>query len=778
MRSILSAIGLLPAAFSAGLAAQPLPPARSLPPAPTAAGATVRSADAPAAGIRLQLEPTLREAPPAEPGGGATFARGETLESRVGRETTLRGNAEIRRDDTVVQADRLTFYETDDEVIAIGNVRVAREGQVFTGPQLQLKLDSNTGTFESPTFSLPSVGGRGHAARVEFLGRDRVALTDAVYSTCRPEDPDWYLKAESLTLDQTGDYGVGDSAKLVFLGVPILAAPVFAFPLGSERRSGLLPPTVSLTSRTGVELQVPYYFDIAPNRDLTLAPMLMARRGLQLGGHYRYLEPTYSGETRAEYMSHDRLTDSDRWLLDSRQIVTNWGGWAGGWQIRGVSDDRYFVDFSRSIVGSAERSLPRHVYAARGFGDWSFYANLLQYQNILEARAAPPYDRLPQLQLSTLQRDRMGFDLALQSDASWFRRDLPGSPEGARLVVNPSASYPINGPGWFVVPRVAVHATSYRLDFNPAGPTDIDRVLPTASVDSGLVMERPFSVGGREMLQTLEPRLFYVFTPYRDQAQIPVFDSAINTLSYTTLFSDRIFLGNDRIANANQLTPGVVSRLIDPETGIETLRLGIAQRFYFEPQRVTLPGNVGRTDPRSDVLLVASGELGGGHGFDAGLQYSLRESRVPQFDLAWRWWPSQARIVNLAARYRSLDFAQIDASWRWPVSARWTTLGRLNYSVLREQLEPATGQIRQVAPQLLEGIAGFEYSADCWTARFVMQTFVTAQSQRTNAFFVQLELAGLARLGLNPLDILARNIPGYTVSDQRRPSPSRFYGYE
>jgi LPS-assembly protein len=756
MRSTHFVIGLLPAAFSAVLAAQDTLPD----------------------GVRLRLDPQLRETAHPATAPGPVYARGSSIAARAGRDVTLRGDAEIRRDGTVIRADRLTYYETDDEVIAIGNVRIVRDGQVFTGPELQLKLDGNTGTFRAPRFSLPAPGGQGSASMVEFTGRERVTLNDAIYSTCRPEDPDWYLRADSLTIDPDGEQGVGSGARLVFMGVPILGTPFFAFPLGDERRSGLLPPTLSLTSRNGAEVRVPFYWNMAPNRDLTLAPMLMARRGVQLGAHYRYLEPSYYGETEAEYTPRDQVTGTDRWMFDSRQNVVDWGGWSGGWRVRGVSDDNYFVDFSRSIVSSSERSLPRSVYAARAFGDWVLGANVLKYQNILDARLSPPYDRLPQLQLTTVQRDRMGFDLALMSDASWFRRNLAGSAEGARLVVNPSATYPVDGPGWFVLPRLSVHATSYRLDLNPAGPTDIDRVVPTASVDAGVVMERPLSVGGRDLLQTLEPRLFYVYTPYRNQDQIPIFDTALNTVNYATLFSDRLFSGNDRIANANQLTPGVVSRLIDPQTGIEALRVGVAQRLYFDSQRVTIPGVPTRTDSRSDLLVAASGELGGGHGFDAGVQFSVRESRVPQLDVAWRWWPSQVRIFNLAARYRTLDFAQIDASWRWPLSRRWSTVGRLNYSVLREQLDPATGQVRQVSPQLLEGVAGFEYSADCWTTRLVMQSFVTAESQRTSAFFVQLELAGLGRIGLNPLDILTRNIPGYRVLDQQRARSSRFYGYE
>jgi LPS-assembly protein len=402
---------------------------------------------------------------------------------------------------------------------------------------------------------------------------------------------------------------------------------------------------------------------------------------------------------------------------------------------------------------------------------------MLSYQNILDARNAPPFERLPQLQLST-RRDLGGFDFALQTDASWFTRDLPGSAVGARFVANPTISYRMGGPGWFLVPRLSVHATSYRLDVNPLGPTDIDRVVPTASLDAGLVLERPVRFGGRDLLQTLEPRLFYVNAPYREQGQIPVFDTAVRPLGFASLFSERIFSGNDRIADANQLTPGLVSRIIDPETGVETVRLGIAQRWYFEPQRVTIPGVPSRTDRRTDVLLGASAALGGGHGVDAGAQYSVGDQRVPQFNVAWRWWPSAARVFNLEARYRELDFAQLEASWRQPISGRWTTLGRLNYSVLREQIDPGGELRRTVSPQLIEALAGFEYASDCWTTRFVVQNFLAAEGRRTNVFFLQLELSGLARLGLNPLDILARNIPGYRVLDRQQVQPSRFYGYE
>jgi LPS-assembly protein len=235
------------------------------------------------------------------------------------------------------------------------------------------------------------------------------------------------------------------------------------------------------------------------------------------------------------------------------------------------------------------------------------------------------------------------------------------------------------------------------------------------------------------------------------------------------------------VADANQLTAAALTRVINPETGIESLRLGLAERFYFTPQRVTLPGQVlpyNATPTRSDLLMLASGNLGGGHTIDAGVQFSVADQSMPRMGASWRWWPSYDRLFNVALRYKELDYSQIDASWRWPISGRWNSVGRANYSVLREQYDSTTGTNIAVQPQLLEGLLGFEYQEDCWTLRFVVQRFLTATSTSTSAIFAQLELGGLGRFGLDPFDILRRNIPGYRPPSRREIPPSRFYGYE
>lgn len=727
---------------------------------------------------RLRLETELREANLDADAARPTFARGDSVDGRASRETTLEGRAEVRRGGTAIRGDRLTIYEADDEVVGVGNVRIAREGMIFTGPELTLKLDANEGSFASPRYYLPATGARGAAERADFLGRGEVEMSQATYTTCKPEDPDWYLRAESFTLDRTADEGSARWATLYFKDLPIFKAPALAFPLGDGRRSGFLPPTLSLKNTSSAGVLLPYYWNIAPNRDFTFFTNATVRRGLQLGGLARYLEPNANGATRFEYNPNDLEAQSARWMIDSTHAVTNWNGFSGGWVLRGVSDDRYYVDYSRSIAQSAERSLPRSVFVTRSIGDTVVTARALAYQNILDARGAPAYNRLPQINLVHTQRDLAGFDFLANADATEFSRDLDGSAQGARMIVNPSLAYPVSGSAWFLTPKASVHATSYRLDVNPLGPESIDRVLPTVSLDSGLVFERATTFGGREMTQTLEPRLLYVYTPYRDQSLIPVFDSAVSNLSFATLFNEQLFVGGDRIADANQITVGAVSRFIEPSTGIESLRLGAAQRVYFNEQRVTIPGIPSRIVSRSDVLLVGSGNLGGGHNVDASVQVSVVDSNVPRFGVSWRYWPAHDRLFNLALRYQELDYAQIDTSWRWPVSRRWSTLGRVNYSVLREGIDPKTGVLGPTQPQLLEGVFGLEYTADCWVSRAVVQRYVTATSQRTTAFFVQLELNGLGRFGQDPFDILTRNIPGYRPPSTRPATPSRFFGYE
>jgi LPS-assembly protein len=738
-------------------------------------------ASVPAAGdppLTLRLERSLSEVAADVSEGRPLYGRGDTLSGRPGRDITLEGDAELRRAGTAVRAGRLTYYVEDDEVVAVGNVRVTRQGNVFAGPELRLRIDAREGFFLSPTYELPLYRGRGRADSVEFQGPNRTVLANGSYTTCRPGQEDWLVSAETLVLDDAAQEGTGRSASIYFKNRRILAAPMFGFALGEGRRSGFLAPTYSLTSNNGFDVVAPYYWNIAPNRDFTLYPRLIARRGLQIGGHARYLEPTSNGDVRFEYNPSDTVTGDSRYFWSFDHRFTNLGGWAGAVLARGVSDDNYFVDYSRTILASSSRVLPREVLATRSVGNWTLLARATSYQSILDARNTPPYERLPQFVANHVRRDLMGFDSETTFDVAWFQQPLAGAPEGLRVVANPRVSYPVRRPGWFVVPKLNLHMSTYQLDSNAGNPTSLSRVVPVMSVDSGMVFERPTRFFGRDVTQTLEPRLYYAFAPYRDQDAIPVFDTGAADFNFAQLFSDNTFVGQDRIADVNQLTAALVSRMITPATGAESLRVALGQRFYFSSQRVSIPGQPPRTDEQSDILLAANAVLGRGLSMDGGLQYSIGDKEIPRFAMLWRYLPGDGRILNFGVRYLKNEIGSVDTSWRWPLADRWVGLGRINYSWLDRTIDPTTGQVIPAEPGVIEGVLGFEYNADCWTTRIVTQRFVTAQGSATTAFFIQLELNGLARIGSSPFDILRRNIPGYRLPTDRPATPSRFFGYE
>ncbi len=740
-------------------------------------------------GVRLRLDPSLDLKRPGSGGApSSTYGQADRLVSRQGPDgtiTELQGNAQLRRAGTFLRADSITYDEAREEARASGSIVIEQGGNRISGPGLTLKLDSGTGVIDNPRYELANDAGRGSADRIELLGEGRFGLTNAYFTTCRPDNEDWRIEARRLTIDQEAGQGEGQGTKLVFKDTTLVSLPIFFFPVGDERQSGFLTPTLSVTSRSGPEISVPYYLNLAPNYDAVIAPRLSVRRGLQINSDLRYLFRPMFGEARVDWVPNDVVTGDSRYYFSSTNAITDLGGWGGGWNVKRVSDDNYFVDYSRTLIAASERSLPQDLFLSRDFGRWNVLARATAYQNILEARLTPPYEKLPQLRLSTYRSDVRGFDLGLVNDLTWFSRPLAGSAEGLRMVVNPQVSYPLRGSSWFVTPKASLHASSYQLEKNPFGPESLSRAVPTFSLDSGIVMERPIEWGGRATTQTLEPRLFYVYTPFRDQSRIPVFDSAASDFNFAQIFTENPYTGGDRIGDVNQLTAALVTRFVDAPTGVERLRLALAERVYFEQQRFTIPGLEPRTDNRSDLLLAASGDLGGGHGFDAGVQYALRSGRVPRFGAAWRYWPgyanpgesSQRRLFNLGVQFQSKEYAQWSTSWQWPVSPRWSTLAKINYSFLNEKTDPVTGNVVDVKPGLVEGLLGLEYAQDCYTTRFVVQRFVTAEGKFTTAFFVQLDLRGLGRVGTDPFGILVRNIPGYRVPENT-PAPTPFYGYE
>ena len=691
-----------------------------------------------------------------------TLLRADRIEGIGDREVRAEGNAELQRGESSIAADSLRFNNETGDVEARGNVRLEHGGQVITGPYMKYRTTDSTGLLESPDFTfaprtrlgIEAVTGRGHADLVQIEGEDRFRLFNTTFTTCEPGNDDWYLRIRELSLDYGRDVGVASWATVYFMGAPVLVTPYLDFGLQNRRKSGLLPPTIGTTGKSGPELTLPYYFNLAPNYDLTFVPRYMAKRGLQLGGELRYLQPWYSGVVKAETLPEDEVRGGTRSAVSLVQVY-NRGPVAAAFNLNKVTDNDYFRDLSSRVASVSQTYLPREGIASytgtwSEGGLWSATARFQTFQVLQDVNdpVRTPYSRAPQVVLNAQRPDIRGFDFFFTGEAVDFHH--PTQVVGVRTLMYPSLALPLLTPGLFITPKLGVHTTRYAVTRAAAGtPPSIGRTVPIFSTDAGLVFERNARYFGESFLQTLEPRAYYLNIPFKDQNNIPVFDTAAADFNYAQIFSENSFVGGDRINDANQITLALTSRLLAPANGQETLRATVAQRLYFREQRVTLNA---LTPPRkfteSDWLASIAGRLAPRWTLETALQYNPREGRNERFNVSSRYQPEPLKTLNMGYRFQRDRLSHIDLSAQWPLGGPWHGVGRYNYS-LRDG-------------RLVESLAGFEYNGGCWIGRFVAQRFASAAGVATNALFVQLELKGFSRIGSNPLEVLRRNIPGYT----------------
>lgn len=602
-----------------------------------------------------------------------------------------------------------------------------------------------------------AVEGHGQAERIDFEGENQVRISEGTYSTCKPGNDDWYAQADELKLDYDREVGEGRDGKVYFKGVPILYSPWLTFSLNNQRKSGFLAPTFASSTTSGLSLNLPYYWNIAPNMDATIAPRILSKRGLQLNTDFRYLDYNYSGQARLEVLPNDMLAEENRWGLSLQHRHTLAPGLSGLLNFNAVSDDKYYTDLSSRIGSTAQTQLLRQgMLNWSPSGWWTTNLKVQSYQTLQPDPATPvtkPYSLLPQINFNARKPYWVGgTDTSLFGQYSAFVNADPAKAEAQRLVVYPQVALPIVNPGWYVTPKLGLHATNWSLNRQDAGaaagaPDSFSRTLPVFSVDAGMTFERPLEWAGQGYTQTLEPRLYYLNVPYRDQSGIPVFDSALADFNFAQIFAENQFTGQDRFNDANQLTAAVTSRLIAPESGRELMRAMLGQRFYFSDQQVMLPTQAQREWNKSDLLAAFSGEVAPKLYADAAVQYNLEESRTQRTSLGARYLPAPGKVFNAAYRFNRDQIKQVDFSGQWPIHGGWYAVGRLNYS-LKDQ-------------QPIENILGFEYDGGCWVVRLVGQRLATATGVAASTFFVQLELNDFARVGSNPLQLLRRSIQGY-----------------
>lgn len=691
---------------------------------------------------------------------GPLFLTADKIESTGPDIIEASGRVEARQAGQNFYADWLRYNTTLNRVEARGRVRLEQPALLVDGDSLKLDLDDYSGELNQPVYHLVAQHGRGNASHIDFVNKEHFKLQDATYTTCPVDNDDWFLDVHDLDIDKSRNVGTARNASLHFLGVPILYTPWMDFPLNDVRKTGMLAPTFGTTQRSGIDFLVPYYLNLAPNYDATLYPRLLSKRGVQLGGEFRYLLNDFHGVNRLEYLPNDNVAGRSRWSAALNNIYRLSPNTEAGMLFNRVSDNDYFRDLSNLLAVTSLTNLDREAWLTTRHANWYAEVRAQSFQTLQDSTSATalpePYARLPQARLGMTRTFENGLEFKVDGEATRFTH--PTLVDGTRVLAYPTLRLPLSNSFGFLTPQIGWHSTYYALDNTTASPQHISRSLPIFSLDSGVTFERPFHFSGQDYTQTLEPRAYYVFAPYRNQSDIPNFDTALLDFSYAQIFTENQFIGGDRVNDANQLTVAVTSRFTEAASGLERLQVTLGQRFYFSDQRVTLNlGDPVRTSNTTDLLAAISGQVTRDWRIDTAWQFDTQNGTTIRQNLGASYRPGPGRVVNLGYRFIDQTTEQIDLSAQWPLAQRWYGLFRYNYSFKDNKL--------------VEGLAGFEYNGGCWALRGVLQRLATKVNQSTDALFFQLELNGMGRIGSNPLDVLKHSVPGYRPSNEILQTP-------
>ncbi|MGH8295756.1 MAG: LPS-assembly protein LptD [Steroidobacteraceae bacterium] len=700
---------------------------------------------------------------------------------------TLSGHVVVRQGQRRIESSRLEYNRNNNSLRTQGGID-------YTDPLVHVTGSAGSyspaagARFESAHFNLVRRSARGAAREMRLTPQGLITLERVTFTTCPVNDQSWVLRAARITLDTRKRVGTGRDARIDFEGVPILYLPWVSFPLGNVRKSGFLFPTIGNTSTGGAELSVPYYFNIAPNADFTFQPTEYSRRGLDIAGDFRYLTRRQHGELDWDYLPDDAVYHASRSrirLVNVTQLPDNFRLTLDGGN---VSDTHYFEDFSSGPEGTSTPFLDRSAVLSYRDVHWDFEGLAQQFQTVdstlpLDER---PYARVPDL---TLSADygwgpgnllRYGFE----SEVVDFRRSTGVT--GWRLDLYPTTSLNIVGPGYFVRPSIAWRATQYELsDTAPGEASSPSRTLPIASLDTGLELERTAGSHDQRTI-TLEPRVMYLYVPYRNQSGLPVFDSAVPDLDPVELFRTNRYVGADRIGDANQVSLGVTTRLLNNLDGRQYLTATFGQEIYFTTPRVTLPGELPRTDRRSDLVAQLALTAFQHWSANAALQWNPQTSQTQRALVQVQYHPAAGQVINIGYRYErglfeeaarvtgqlagqavlcgtavtpSCNVQQLEISAAWPIGRSWSLFARGVYSLADHEA--------------LERFAGFEYRACCWSLRLGARRYVGARPTSSTArtgpqdtgIWLQLELTGLASAGSASDASLEEAIPGYTPAE-------------
>ena len=686
----------------------------------------------------------------------------DSLESILDRKLRASGSATILKGNQSITADFIEYDQISEELYAKGKIKITTPDLELKGSELEMSLAENTGSIANGSFvaninqdstSKFNKELRGTASQIFLEGEDKKKLENAKITTCEAGQNEWFITSSETIIDQSSGNIKAKDAKLSLKGVPIMYSPYVDFSTNSQRRSGWLLPTAGSTGSSGLETSVPYYFNLSPTHDATLTSRYMEKRGLQFDGEFRYMGENFTGASQIQYLNKDRESDIDnRYLLNINHNHNFGNGFSGRLEYEKVknNDNNYFADMSTNIAVTSQVSLRQTAHLDyKKMGDLSDIKANLKVQEFQNLTSASPYELKPSFNISYKKdwEDKSDQSLFLQSDLnfSYDQFDTGNNAAnniatGARLASTPSISFPIETSFGFLKPKVMANLRHYDLD--DAATSQKSLAIPTVSLDSGLYFDRSFKLSEHNFTQTLEPRVFYTYTPYEDQSMLPMFDTSLNELNSTTIFQENQFSGKDRVIDTNAITTALTTRVID-EFGYNWMLLTMAQRFYLSDRKVLDEQQFDSSSYKgdtSDFLVSAQANLTKALRLTSDYEYNFSENTTNKFTATTRFTPEPGKVLN--ASYRQVrnpssgiyDVKQYLLSGQWQLSSGWSALASYNYDIYERHDT--------------ESMIGAEYDAGCWSAQMMFHRLQLATTEEsTDTFFLMLEIGELGSLG-------------------------------
>ncbi|MCP4696583.1 MAG: LPS assembly protein LptD [Gammaproteobacteria bacterium] len=664
--------------------------------------------------------------------------------------STFSGDVQLQRTGQVLRANKIKYHQGTNQVNADGDITLWDKRFVISGAQAQLQDEK--GSVSQAKYWLLTRRGHGQAKHVDKESDNLIHLKKTGYTTCPPDSEMWRLQSRRISLDFAADRGTARDVTVRIKDIPVFYTPYISFPISDKRQSGLLVPRIGDSSSLGFEFSIPYYWNLAPNYDATITPRLMSKRGLMLQTEFRYLTARTGSQANWEYLYEDNVFDGNRSLFRFQHLNRFSDNLSGGMLYNEVSDRHYFEDFGSALNVVSTTHLERYAFLKyRGLG-YHITGRMQSYQTLDTNPNARPYARLPQILFqTTLPKRNKRLNFGLEAEAVYFDQDKTSldTPFGGRFDLRPGVTFPVRGTAGFIIPKLSFRYTRYKLRHTSEGADETpERGLPSFSTDAGVFLERPLKIKNTALLQTLEPRLFYHYVPYKNQSDLPVFDTSVYDFSYAQMFREDRFSGPDRAGDEHRLSMGLATRFVGRNTGKEYLRAGLGQSVYFRDRRVTLPGKAEKTENSSNIVTEIAGRFGKGLSASHTLQWDPHEQETIQNTMRLRYHPKPKRAINLSYRSRNDLLEQTDISWQWPINSQWSTVGRWNYSL--------------PSARTLETFIGIEYESCCWAFRLITRRYLqNLDGDYQTGWFFQLELKGLAGIGKKTDKFLRENVPGF-----------------